>query len=86
MTPLQRDNSGYNVNTVNGAGHKLIDYVNAVKAVGEMYGLPVCDMYANSGFTKKTLSTYTMDGLHPNDVGYQRMGGYLTQFLNAVGC
>ena len=85
MTPLQRDNSGYDVNYTNSAGHKLIDYVNAVKAVGEMYGLPVCDMYANSGFTKKTLTTYTMDGLHPNDIGYKRMGDYLTGFLNAVG-
>ncbi len=85
MTPLQRDNSGYDVNYTNSAGCKLIDYVNAVKAVGEMYGLPVCDMYANSGFTKKTLSTYTMDGLHPNDTGYLRMGRYLTGFLNAIG-
>lgn len=85
MTPLQRDNSGYDVNYTNSAGHKLIDYANAVKAIGQMYGLPVCDMYANSGFTKKTLATYTMDGLHPNDVGYKRMGDYLTGFLNAVG-
>lgn len=85
MTPLQRDNAGYNVKHINSAGHKLIDYVNAVKAVGEMYGIPVCDMYSNSGFTKLTLSTYTMDGLHPNDVGYKRMGDYLKGFLNAVG-
>ena len=85
MTPLQRDNGGYDVNYTNSAGHKLIDYVNAIKAIGEMYGLPVCDMYGNSGFTKKTLSTYTMDGLHPNDVGYKRMGDYLTGFLNTVG-
>lgn len=85
MTPLQRDNAGYDVNYTNSAGAKLIDYVNAVKAIGDMYGLPVCDMYGNSGFTKKTLSTYTMDGLHPNDVGYARMGGYLTGYLNAIG-
>jgi lysophospholipase L1-like esterase len=85
MTPLQRDNDSYDVNTVNTAGHKLIDYVNAIKAIGEMYGLPVCDMYANSGFTKKTLATYTLDGLHPNTTGYVRMGNYLTGFLNAVG-
>ena len=85
MTPLQRDNDGYDVNYVNSVGCKLIDYVNAVKALGQMYGLPVCDMYANSGFTKKTLNTYTIDGLHPNDTGYKRMGGYLTCFLNGVG-
>ena len=81
FTPLQRDNGGYNVNTVNTAGHKLIDYVNAVKTIGEMYGIPVCDMYANSGFTHLTLSTFTMDGLHPNDVGYERMGKYASNFI-----
>lgn len=85
MTPLQRDNDGYDVNYTNSAGAKLIDYVNAVKQIGEMYGLPVCDMYGNSGFTEKTLATYTLDGLHPNTEGYERMGGYLTQFLNGVG-
>ena len=85
LTPLQRDNDGYDVNYTNSAGHKLIDYVDAVKALGEMYSLPVVDMYANSGFTKKTLPTYTMDGLHPNDVGYERMGLYLTKFIMNVG-
>lgn len=81
MTPLQRDNDGYNVNNTNTAGHKLIDYVNAIKAIGEMYSLPVCDMYSKSGITKLTLNTYTMDGLHPHDVGYERMGGFLCKYL-----
>lgn len=85
FTPLQRDNSGYDVNYVNAAGCKLIDYVNAIKDIGTMYGLPVCDLYANSGFTELTLSTYTRDGLHPNSLGYTRIGGYITQFLNSVG-
>lgn len=73
FTPLQRDNGGYTVNTSNTAGHKLIDYVNAIKAVGQMYSLPVVDMYAESGITKLNLATYTWDGLHPNDAGYARM-------------
>ena len=85
MTPLQRDNSGYDVNYTNSAGCKLIDYVDAIRNIGEMYGLPVCNMYENSGFTKKTLATYTLDGLHPNTTGYIRMGNYLTGFLNAIG-
>lgn len=86
FTPLQRDNSNYDVNYTNSAGHKLIDYVNAIKSVGEMYGLPVCDMYSNSGFTKLTLSTYTIDGLHPSNEGFKRMGNYATQFVNSIGC
>jgi lysophospholipase L1-like esterase len=41
-------------------------------------------MYSNSGFTKKTLATYTIDGLHPNDTGYARMGDYASSFINAI--
>lgn len=85
FTPLQRDNGGYNTNTVNKAGHKLIDYVRAIVDIGEMYALPVCNMYANSGITKLNLSLYTIDGLHPNDIGYERMGGYAAAFINNVG-
>lgn len=85
FTPLQRNNAGYDVNYTNAAGHKLIDYVDAVKAVGQMYGLPVCDMYSTSGFTQLTLSAYTIDGLHPNNVGYSRMGSVAVQFMKGVG-
>lgn len=84
-TPLQRDNGGYNVNNENTAGHKLKDYVKAIEDIGTMYGIPVCDMYANSGFTKKTLATFTRDGLHPNDVGYERMATYGGKFLELIG-
>lgn len=73
FTPLQRDNGGYSVNTTNTAGHKLSDYVNAVKDVGKMYGIPVVDLFADSGLTKLNLATYTWDGLHPNDLGYERV-------------
>ena len=82
---MQRNNDGYNVNTVNTAGYKLVDYVDAIKKIGEMYGLPVCDMYAASGFTQLTLSAFTIDGLHPNNPGHARMGNFLTCFVNSVG-
>lgn len=84
FTPLQRDNAGYDVNFTNSAGFKLIDYVNAVRQVGEMYSVPVCDMYAESSFTKKTLTLYTLDGLHPNDTGYARMGSYASSWLMSI--
>jgi len=84
LTPLQRDNSGYDVNYTNSAGHKLIDYVNAVEEIGEMYSLPVCDLYRKSGITQKTLSTFTEDGLHPNNLGYKRIGNLISSFLNLL--
>lgn len=78
----QRDNDGYDVNYVNSAGHRLIDYVNMTIAIGNEYGIPVCDWYRNSGINKFNFSKYTApttdypggDGLHPNAKGYKRLG------------
>ena len=84
LTPIQRDNAGYDIEYTNSAGCKLIDYANAVKQLGEMYALPVCDLYANSGINALTLSNYTLDGLHPNDAGYERMGTHCAAFLKTI--
>jgi lysophospholipase L1-like esterase len=84
FTPLQRNNGGYDVNFVNPAGHKLIDYVDAFKAIGILYGLPVLDLYANSEFNKFTLGTYTYDGLHPNNVGYKVIGDKVYNHIENV--
>lgn len=85
FTPLHRDNSGYNSTTfTNSAGHKLIDYVEAIKVVGARYSVPVCDMYSNSGINILTLGVDTRDGLHPNDVGYSKMGNYASKFINNI--
>lgn len=81
MTPLQRDNGGYDVNFVNTAGFKLIDYVNAVKNVGQMYGIPVLDLYSDSGFTKRSLGSLTIDNLHPNNAGHLRIADMLKHFI-----
>jgi lysophospholipase L1-like esterase len=83
LTPLQRNQHNYDVNTVNSQGLKLIDYVNAVKQVGQLYSIPVCDLYSVSGITQLSLATYTRDGLHPNDDGYDRIGRLLARFLKS---
>ncbi|RZT23524.1 SGNH/GDSL hydrolase family protein [Fictibacillus sp. BK138] len=80
-TPLQRDNAGYDVNFSNLAGHKLIDYVNAVKEIGQMYAIPVLDLYSLSGITKLNLDVYTYDGLHPSDNGYERIADVARGFM-----
>lgn len=73
VTPLQRNNAGYDIHTKNPAGHQLVDYVNGVKEVGEFYQLPVIDLYHNSQITMETLDEYTVDGLHPNNKGFEVM-------------
>lgn len=83
-TPLQRDKDGYDVHYVNEAGHRLIDYAEAVKLIGHTYSLPVLDLYSLSGFTKETLPMYTSDGLHPNEAGQHRIAFIVSQFLQQL--
>jgi lysophospholipase L1-like esterase len=80
-TPLQRDNAGYDVNFSNQAGHRLIDYVNAVKEIGQMYAIPVLDLYSLSGITKLNLHIYTYDGLHPLDNGFEKIADLAKGFM-----
>lgn len=88
MTPLQRDNASYDINYTNSAGFKLIDYVNAVIAIGQMYALPILDLYSKSGFVGKysttpylTMPSLTIDGLHPNDAGHARVADMIGSYI-----
>lgn len=81
LTPLQRDKDGYDIDRRNEAGHLLYDYVAAIRAIGLRYALPVLDLYAESGFNKLTLGTFTDDRLHPNEFGHQRIARMAAAFL-----
>ncbi|WP_373271253.1 SGNH/GDSL hydrolase family protein [Paenibacillus sp. MY03] len=83
LTPLHKDHSSYDVNFVNGAGHRLAEYEVAIKKIGVMYAIPVYDAFALSGITKINLEAYTLDGLHPNDAGYRRITRGLIPFIDA---
>ncbi|WP_413524212.1 SGNH/GDSL hydrolase family protein [Carnobacterium divergens] len=85
MTPFQRDNGGYDVNTVNEKGHTLNDYRNAIMAIGEMYSIAIFDAFAKSGLTKLNLDMFTLDGLHPNNEGYRFITRPLIPFINNLG-
>ena len=80
ITPLQRTKDGYDINYINKAGNKLVDYVNGVKALGEKYSLPVLDLYSTSGFTSDTMDVYTRDDLHPNKKGYEKISEKIYRF------
>lgn len=41
----------------------------AIQAVSEYYGIQMIDVRRTCGINKKNASTYTVDGLHPNDAG-----------------
>lgn len=82
ITPLQRDNDNYDINIVNDVGHKLVDYVDRIKELSDKYGYEVIDLYGDSKITVDTLDDYTVDGLHPNDKGFEVMANEIMDAVN----
>ncbi|CAG7648592.1 SGNH/GDSL hydrolase family protein [Paenibacillus allorhizosphaerae] len=83
-TPLHRDKDGFDIYRANEAGHRLVDYVEAVRELAAEYALPVLDLYAESGFNKLTLPFLTSDGLHPNEAGHRRIASMAVSFLERL--
>jgi lysophospholipase L1-like esterase len=82
----QRDNGGYDVNHINTAGHRLIDYVDAIREIGELYSIPVSDWYRGTGINALTLGIYTSDGLHLNMAGHMACGNRLAADIANMAC
>jgi lysophospholipase L1-like esterase len=80
-TPLQRDKDGYCMHSSNEVGCRLEQYAETVRVIGQMYALPVLDLYSTSGFNKLTLDALTSDRLHPNEAGHQRIAGLAASFM-----
>lgn len=59
-----------------------VEYVNAIKSIGDLYSLPVIDWYNEVGFNDLNKNYYLGDNpqivhaylLHPNLKGYKKMG------------
>lgn len=57
----------------------LREYVCAIREVAGYYSLPVLDLYENADF-----SSYTPDGLHPNDAGHKLLAELIQNYLEAL--
>lgn len=63
------------------------DYVDQIKKTAAQYSLPVLDLYANAGIQpaiQAQKELFIPDGLHPNDLGNQRIAERLQAFLEAL--
>ncbi len=63
MTPFPSGRTNHN--TPNAEGCTLEDYAAAVRAVAARYGIPVLDLYFESGFEEE-LKSPESDGIHPS--------------------
>ena len=64
-------------------GAPLVDYINAMRTILTEYGIDYIDLYEN-GFPKPEVATgdeYTVDGLHPNDKGYELITDRICEYL-----
>ena len=89
VTPTQRDYSGSDPTEISGmgansAGFTLLDYRNAMLEVCARESVPCLDLYAISGLSDDTVSKYTVDGLHWNDLFANRMGTVIARFINEL--
>ncbi|MBR6510137.1 MAG: SGNH/GDSL hydrolase family protein [Clostridia bacterium] len=86
ITPLHRTNE----ENLKGDGSKekeslsLREYVKIIREVADCYSLPVLDLFANSGIYPEIPAhkeKYTVDGLHPNDFGYEVISKRIIKFI-----
>lgn len=84
MTPL---NTLVSPKNKIGTPAALLDYVQAIRQTAEYYALPVLDLYATSGINANILAQREKmlpDGIHPNDIGAERIADRLTGFLKSL--
>ena len=84
MTPLHRKSELGTTNELGFPTAPLIEYVKAVRLVADEFSLPVLDLWSISGIyplDPANYALYTKDGLHPCDLGMQRIAHLLSSFL-----
>ena len=83
MTPLHRISE----DTHDVKGYVLKQYVEMIKEVAEYYSIPVLDLWSVSGLQPRVdviKEKYVPDGLHPNDLGHERMADVIGSYLASI--
>lgn len=68
-------------------GRIFKDYIDIVREVCEMYAIPVCDLFANSGIVPMLESQRPLlipDGDHPNDLGHEIIASRFIGFVSTL--
>lgn len=87
MTPLHRKSELVKINEYGVPCHPLADYVDAIRRITAVYGVPCLDLWSSAGIAPRVpgnCATYTADGLHPNDRGMERVADRLIAFLGTI--
>lgn len=88
VTPVQMNHANdfpyYDGKTKNNAGHYLIDYVDAMMAICNEYGIPCLDMYRTFGMNELNMPEWSLDGLHLSQLGSEYYGQKVAEFLKGI--
>ena len=91
ITPMKADKYGgtYDVNgqvRQNSVNATEEDYVNAIKEVASYYSIPVLDLFHAGNLNPyiPAQNSMTVDGLHPNEKGAQRLAKTIAQAINSL--
>jgi len=69
------------------SGRPFIDYVRIIREVCGYYGIPVCDLYKNSGIApilESQREIYIPDGVHPNALGHRVIASRFIGFVKTL--
>ena len=93
MTPIHRYTfAGQQTDfEANASGLYLEDYVNCIKEAGQIFSIPVIDLYGESGLypantANATEYFHTNDKLHPNEKGHLRLAKTIMKKLKNIPC
>lgn len=73
ITPIQSSNGRYVLTTP--AAQK------ALKEIGNLYSIPVIDVFGECGISRKNIDRFSSDKIHPNALGVQVIGDYIINYL-----
>lgn len=65
----------------NNAGSTFLDYIQAIKNIGDKYHLPVLNLYEDWGVYQGNNTAWLVDGLHPNVSGQRWLSNIIQGFI-----
>ena len=68
----------------NKLGKTFVDYVNAVQMIGCYFAIPVLDIFNAGNYNPYLFPNLSIDGLHPNDEGHERLAKTIACKINSL--
>jgi len=87
LTPLHRTTEEELINELGLPRKTLKEYCDAIKEVAEYFSFPVIDLFSIAGYNpniKENRELYSVDGLHPNDLGHKKLFEILDNELSLL--